>query len=65
MPDYYLTALKIFIDDVLKQNTEYIVYILYSGIMKHDTVFKPKAISILKSSHNMFMFIQYIHLKCN
>ena len=29
---------------------EYIVYILYNGIMKHDTLFKQKATNILEGT---------------
>ena len=34
---------------------EYIVYILYKGVMKHNTLFKHKAINILDSSHNWLL----------
>ena len=36
---------------------EYIVYILHSGIKKHDTLFKHKATNILESSLNLFDLI--------
>ena len=58
MPDCILTALKIRIcfDDVLKQFT------LYSGFMKHYTLFKHKAINILDVSLSVTVtIISYGH----
>ena len=49
MPDCFLTVLKIHIDEVLKK-VYCIVYILYSGIMEHNTLFKYKATNILESN---------------
>ena len=48
MPDCFLTAIKIHIDDVLKYNTLYIY--LYNSIMKHDTLFKHQATNISEGS---------------
>ena len=53
MADCFLTVLKMHIDDVLKQNTLYII--LYSDIMKHDNLFQHKAI-------NIFIKILFIYL---
>ena len=46
IPDCFLTALKIHIDDFLKENT----YVLHSSIMKHDTLFNHKATNIKEIS---------------
>ena len=48
MPAYFLIALEIHIDEVLKQNTLYIF--CTAALKKHDTVFKHKATNILEGS---------------